>query len=124
MMRRSHDHKLKEENDAQRHSIKEYLRSNSPGNLITVAIGPFSEAGTLQMSNFIRRMRAPVVLIVLALSVVSFSGPISVQEEESELARANRAIANPLTNNTLFIPEFHTFRLNGTLAEAIRGAMC
>lgn len=36
---------------------------------------------------------------------------------ESDLAAANRAIANPLTNNVLFIVESDTFRLRGDITD-------
>lgn len=41
---------------------------------------------------------------------------VSAQAQDAELAEANRAIANPLTNNILFIIESDTFRTNGNIA--------
>lgn len=61
--------------------------------------------------------RAMVVACSLALAF-TFSVPRAFAQEETELARANRAIANPLTNNTLFITEFDTARYSG---DAVNG---
>ena len=68
--------------------------------------------------NFLKFTTA-MCIFVLALSVAGLPKSAFAQAE-SELAAANRAIANPLTNNVLFITESDTFRTRGDITDRKR----
>ncbi len=61
------------------------------------------------------RTRTSVAFVAGIVSLMS--ADLAFAQEESDLARANREIANPLTNNTLFIFESDTFRLRGDITD-------
>ena len=63
-------------------------------------------------------MHFKVAATFLACGLFVSAMPQSVAaQEESDFAAANRAIANPLTNNVLFIVESDTFRLRGDITD-------
>lgn len=64
--------------------------------------------------RFVGTLAATVLSWQLATSEWAYA------QEETELARANRAIANPLTNNILFITESDTFRSKGDISDTKR----
>ncbi len=61
-----------------------------------------------------------VILTTAALFLLFVPGLVRAQD--SDLAEANRAIANPLTNNVLFITETDTFRQVGDITNRKRWA--
>ncbi len=57
-----------------------------------------------------------VIALGIGITSLSTAGSLHAQDE-SDLAKANREIANPLTSNTLFIVESDTFRLRGDIVD-------
>lgn len=62
---------------------------------------------------------AGLIASTASMLLLATAEPVLAQEE-SDLAAANRAIANPLTNNVLFITESDTFRSRGDITNSKR----